>query len=80
MGFGLTLAPGPVFHVVHLMCSHSRALALLFILACEKCSLTSIHLFISQVFIEHLLISANLKLRAIIILSYATGWSRSAVI
>lgn len=77
--FQLTLAPGLVFHVEHLLGHLARALALHFILACEKCSLTSIHLFISQVFIEHLLISANLKLRAIIILSYATGWSRSAV-
>lgn len=57
-----------------------RALALRVILACEKGSLTSIYLFISQVFIEHLLIKANLRLHTVIILSYATGWSRSRVI
>lgn len=49
--------------------SHCEALALLFILTCKKGSLTSIHLFISQVFIEHLLIRANLKLCAVIITS-----------
>lgn len=53
--------------------------ALHFILAREKCSLTSIYIFISQVFIERLLIRTNLKLCAVI-LSYATGWSRSGVI
>lgn len=53
--------------------------ALHFILAREKCSLTSIYIFISQVFIERLLIRTNLKLCAVI-LSYATGWSRSGVV
>lgn len=66
---------GQILCVQHLVGGHSEALALHFILACEKCGLTSIHLFISQVFIEHLLIRANLKLCAVILLSYATGWS-----
>lgn len=56
------------------------ALALPFNLGCEKCRLTSIHLFISQVFVEHLLIRANLKLCAVILLSCAAGWSRSRVL
>lgn len=42
------------------------------------CSLTSIRLFISQVFIEHLVISGNLTLCAII-RSYATGQRRAAL-
>jgi hypothetical protein len=66
--------------VAHLIHSHLKAFVPHFILACEKCRSTSIHLFMSQVFIENLLIRANLKLRAIIILRYGTGWSRSAVI
>lgn len=61
-----------IFLVQHLPYSHSEAPAFCFILAGEKGSLTSIHLFISQVFIEHLLISAHLRLRAVIMLSYAT--------
>lgn len=56
---------------------HAEVLALHFIPACEKCSLTSIPVCISQVFFEHLFIRANLRLCAVILLSYATGWSRS---
>ena len=40
--------------------------------------MTSIRLFISQVFIEHLVISSNLTLGAVI-LSYATGWRGAEV-
>lgn len=71
---------GQILCVWHLVEGHSEALVLHFILACEECRLTSIHFFISQVFIEHLLITANLKLCAVILLSYAIGWSRSRVL
>lgn len=58
--------------------STSQALAFVSVLH-EKCDLTSLHLFISQAFIEHLVISANLTLCVTIILSYATGWRGAAV-
>lgn len=52
-------ALGPIFCVGHPVTNHP--LPLRCIPACEKHSLTSMHVFTSQVFIEHLLITANLK-------------------